>query len=176
MMLWFGLVSLLMSFAGWTSAYIVSSKRSDWMNDIQIPQAFIYSTLVILVSSVVLHMGYLQLKKGNSKNTTLLLWITLLLGITFIILQIQGFNAIINSGYHFTGPTSNITMSYIYVITGVHILHVIAGLIVLSVLIYNHFKQAYSPSKTLGFQLGLTFWHFLGLLWLYLILFFYFYR
>jgi cytochrome c oxidase subunit 3 len=77
-------------------------------------------------------------------------------------------------GYHFTGPTSNVTVSFIYLIAVVHIVHVIAGLIVLSVVIYNHFKEKYKPGQTLGLELGAVFWHFLGFLWLYLILFFYF--
>ncbi|WP_198151362.1 cytochrome c oxidase subunit 3, partial [Formosa algae] len=116
------------------------------------------------------------LLKGNRQATTILLLITLGLGIAFIFNQFAGFSAIIQDGYNFTGPTSNITMSYVYVIAVMHILHVIVGLICLIVVIYNHFKQKYSPAKMLGFELATTFWHFVDFLWLYLFLFLYFFK
>ncbi|HCY81063.1 MAG TPA: cytochrome oxidase subunit III, partial [Xanthomarina gelatinilytica] len=108
------------------------------------------------------------------QQTTVLLFVTLILGIVFIVCQFQGFQQIIDLGYNFTGPTSNVTMSYIYLIAVVHILHVVVGLISLLVVIYNHFKQKYQPTKMLGFELSATFWHFVDLLWLYLFLFLYF--
>ena len=80
----------------------------------------------------------------------------------------------INQGYYFAGAQSNVTTSFIYVLAFVHILHLIAGLIVLSVLIYKTYNNKYKDSN-LGFSLGVTFWHFLDLLWLYLFLFFYFF-
>ena len=99
-----------------------------------------------------------------------------MLGLAFIFTQFSGFNELIASGYNFTGPTSNITMSYIYVIAVVHILHVVAGLISLSVTIINHLQSPYSPSKILGFELAATFWHFIDILWLYLFFFLYFFN
>ena len=105
-----------------------------------------------------------------------LLIITFLLGIVFIYNQFLGFQQIIDKGYNFTGPTSNVTMSYIYLIAVVHILHVAAGLICLLVVIYNHFKQKYKTGEMLGFELASTFWHFVDLLWIYLFLFLYFFK
>ena len=99
-----------------------------------------------------------------------------MLGIGFIVSQLIGFNQIIDLGYNFTGPTSNITMSYIYVIAFAHIIHVVAGLICLLVVIYNHFKQKYNASKMLGLELAATFWHFIDILWIYLFFFLYFFR
>ena len=175
MMLWFGIVSLLMSFAGWTSAYIVSSSRPDWLSDIQLPQSFLYSTITIMISSVTFFIAKKLIEKGDRTLSIGLLCLTFLLGIIFINFQFSGFSEIMNEfGYHFTGETSNVTVSFIYLIAVVHIVHVIAGLIVLSVVIYNHFKEKYKPGQTLGLELGGVFWHFLGFLWLYLILFFYF--
>ncbi|QDO92939.1 heme-copper oxidase subunit III [Formosa sediminum] len=175
-MLWFGLISLIMTFAGWTSAFIVSSNRPDWLEDYQLPTAFLISTILILISSVTLYFAKKALKKGNRQATTLLLLVTLGLGIAFVFNQFSGFSAIIQDGYNFTGPTSNITMSYVYVIAVMHILHVLVGLICLLVVIYNHFKQKYSPVKMLGFELATTFWHFVDFLWLYLFLFLYFFK
>jgi cytochrome c oxidase subunit 3 len=176
MMLWFGIVSLLMGFAGWTSAYIVSSSREDWLKDFELPLAFFISTGVIIISSVTYHIAKKAVEKDKRKTATIWLLATLVLGITFILLQFLGFSQLIGQGYYFTGPTSSITMSYIFLIAVVHILHVVAGLISLLVVLYNHLQNKYSSTNMLGLELGLTFWHFLDLLWVYLILFFYFFR
>ena len=176
MMLWFGIASLIMSFAGWTSAYVVSSTREDWLQDFQLPNAFIVSTIFIIVSSLTFILAKNAIKKDNRSQTTLFLVATLLLGLFFIYNQFRGFQEIIDAGYNFTGPTSNVTMSYIYLIAVVHILHVVVAIISLLVVIYNHFKQKYSAQNLLGLELAATFWHFVDVLWLYLFLFLYFYK
>ena len=176
MMLWFGIISLIMSFAGLTSAFIVSSSREDWLTNFDLPDAFWVSTVVIVISSVTMFLAKKALKDGNRNLTTILLILTFLLGVVFIVNQFNGFNQIIASGFNFTGPTSNVTMSYVYIIAAVHIAHVVAGLIALLVVIYNHFKQKYNASNMLGFELASTFWHFVDVLWLYLFFFLYFFR
>lgn len=176
MMLWFGIVSLIMSFAGLTSAYVVSSSREDWLKDFQLPNAFAISTIVIIISSLTFIMAKKALVNNKRQTTTLWLLSTLVLGLIFIYNQFFGFNQIIESGYNFTGPTSNITMTFIFIIAFAHIVHVVVGLICLLIVIYNHFKQKYNAKKMLGFELAATFWHFIDFLWLYLFLFLYFFR
>ncbi len=175
MMLWFGIGSLIMGFAGWTSAYIVSSSREDWLNDFSLPSAFLYSTIIILLSSITYYLAQRSIKRDQHKEGTFLLLLTLVLGVSFIILQLIGFSQIIGQGYYFTGPTSNVTVSYIYIIAAVHILHVFVGLISVSVVLFNHIKGKYSSKEVLGLEMGATFWHFIDLLWVYLVLFFYFF-
>ena len=80
------------------------------------------------------------------------------------------------SGYNFTGPTSNVVISFIYILVALHLAHLFSGVIVLLVVIYNHYKQRYNNGQTLGLELGVMFWHFLDFLWVYLFLFFYFVR
>ncbi len=111
------------------------------------------------------------LKKSNRNLTTVLLLTTFGLGIAFVMSQYEGFHQIVASGYYFTGETSNVTMSFIYVIAFVHVLHVFAGLLSLLVVIYNHFKQKYTATNMLGMELSGTFWHFVDILWLFLFLF-----
>ena len=175
MMLWFGMISLVMGFAGWTSAFIVSSSREDWLQDFELPIPFIYSTVVLLLSSVTYFMAKISLKKSKRESATALLLITFGLGIAFIGLQFSGFSDMIAMGYYFTGPTSNVTLSYVFLIAFVHILHLVAGLISLLVVLVNQWRGKYSPDYYLGLSLGETFWHFLDLLWVYLVLFFYFF-
>jgi len=176
MMLWFGIISLIMSFAGWTSAFVVSSSRPDWLKDFQLPNAFIVSTIVIILSSFSFFLAKQALKNNKKQLTTIWLFVTLILGCVFIFNQFSGFQQIIDLGYNFTGPTSNVTMSYIYLIAVVHILHVVVGLICLIVVIYNHFRKKYNATSMLGFELASTFWHFIDILWIYLFLFLYFIR
>jgi len=176
MMLWFGIGSLIMSFAGLTSAVIVSSKRPDWLNEFQLPDAFIISTIIIIVSSITFILAKRALKSNFRQTTTLWLLITLALGIAFIISQFIGFGQIVQWGYNFTGPTSNVTMSFIYIIAVAHIAHVVAGIISLMSVIYNHLNKKYNASNMLGIELSATFWHFVDGLWLFLFLFLYFYR
>jgi len=176
MMLWFGIVSLLMGFAGWTSAYIVSSAREDWASDVSLPDAFYISTVLIIISSITYILAKTAVKKDDQKGATIWLLVTLGLGITFITFQFVGFSEMVAQGYYFTGPTSSIKMSYMFLIAMVHILHVVAGIITLSVVIYKQVKGRYSSQEYLGISLGATFWHFLDLLWVYLVLFMTFMR
>ena len=176
MMLWFGMVSIGMTFAGLTSAYVVSKSRPDWVKDLELPSAFLYSTVAIILSSITFHWAKTALKRGDRKQATILLLATLGLGMAFVAFQFTAYQQIIADGFYFTGPASSIAMSFIYIISFLHILHVIAGLIVLLVVIYNHFKEKYDAKNMLGFELGLQFWHFLDAVWVYLFLFFYFFR
>lgn len=171
MMLWFGIVSMIMSFAGWTSAYIVSRSREDWVSEVNLPQAFLYSTIVIVISSLCYMMAKKAIKESQHAKVKLWLWITLSLGVVFVALQFKGFSQLVANGYYFTGPTSSIKMSFVFLIAMVHIVHVVAGMISLLVVMFNQYKGKYSASNYLGLSLGATFWHFLDFLWIYLVLF-----
>ena len=176
MMLWFGIISMVMTFAGLTSAYVVSSKRPDWISDFELPETFGISTIVIVLSSITLFSAKYFLKVENRSLASITLLVTFVLGIIFVVLQIKGFEALIADGYYFTGETSTINSSYIYVLVMAHLVHLAAGIIVLTVIIYNHFRKRYKSGKMLGFTIGSTFWHFVDILWLFLFLFLSFYK
>ncbi|WP_299115802.1 cytochrome c oxidase subunit 3 [uncultured Winogradskyella sp.] len=179
MMLWFGIGSLIMSFAAWISAFIVSAKQrkdKDWLNNYELPDAFLISVGIILLSSLTFILAKRALKQNNRPMTTVLLLVTFVLGIVFIYNQFVGFGQMMAAGHYFTGESSNITMTYIFLLAAVHIGHVIAGLICVIVVIYNHFKQKYNANNMLGLELAANFWHFVDLLWLVLFLFLYFFR
>ena len=176
MMLWFGIISMAMTFAGLTSAYVVSKTRPDWLDEFELPTAFLWSTIVIILSSISLWFAKKSILSGNRKNASALLLGTLILAILFVVFQFYSFSEIVSNGYYFTGSESSITTSFIYVLVIVHLMHLAGGLIVLLVLIYNHFKQRYKPGQMLGFELGETFWHFVDFMWIYLILFLYFFK
>lgn len=175
MMLWFGMISMSMTFAGLTSAYVVSSSRSDWIEQIDLPFAFTISTFLLLLSSGTFYLALKNIKETLLKRAQTLLLITLVLALVFIYFQFQGFREIIEQGYYFTGAESSITTSYLYVLVLLHLAHLIAGIVIVLIVFYNSFKEKYSKANTLGFELAVTFWHFLDILWLYLFLFVSFY-
>lgn len=173
-MMWFAMVSMAMVFAGLTSAYVVSKTRKDWATDLVFPNAFVYSIFVIVASSITFYFVKKAIENNNRNLASALLLSTLALGILFVFLQFEGFSDIINQGYHFTGPTSNIISTFMFIIVVTHLAHIAGGLVVLLVVIYNHFKQKYKTGKTLGLELGAMYWHFVDFLWVYLFLFLYF--
>lgn len=174
-MLWVSMISMVMLFAGLTSAYVVSMKRGDWVT-FNLPNAFYISTVLIIISSITLFFSEKLLKQNKLKPSLLLLIITFLLGIGFIIYQYEGFNELKANGLYFTGTKSVVSSSFLIIITLVHVLHLMGGIITLFVVTFNHATKKYSPKDTLGFELGAIFWHFVDILWIYLFLFFYFIR
>lgn len=176
LLLWFAMMSMTMMFAGISSAFVVSKSREDWMKDFQLPSAFFFSTLAIILSSVTFHLAKKAIQKDNRSATTSFLWLTLGLGAAFVFFQFKGFGQLIEQNYYFTGPESNIATTFLYVIAVVHLAHLAGGIISLLVIIYNHFKQKYNSGQTLGIELGAMYWHFLDFLWICLFFFLYFFK
>lgn len=174
-MLWVSMVSMTMMFAGLTSAYVVSRKRSDWVS-FDLPNAFYISTVLIVLSSITFMLAKYFIKQNNRQLTSAFLLSTLFLGIGFVFFQFQGFNELLDLGLFFAGAQSTVKSSFIYGITIAHLAHVAAGIVVLLVVIFNHFNKKYSANDTLGLELGAIFWHFVDILWIYLFLFFFFIR
>ena len=183
MMLWFGMISITMTFAGLTSAFIVSSSRPDWLDSFILPNWFTISTISIVLSSVFFQFAKFRLDKYvrvslpeniniyiERNNVNILLVLTIITAVIFVVSQFLGFNEIISQGYYFTGPESSVTTSYVYILVFLHLAHLFAGMIVLTVVISKFNKQKYEKNK-LGFELALIFWHFLGVLWIYLFFF-----
>ena len=183
MMLWFGMISITMTFAGLTSAFIVSSSRPDWLDSFVLPNWFTISTVSIVFSSIFFQLAKFRLDKYvrvslpeniniyiERNNVNILLIMTILTAIVIVVSQFLGFNEIISQGYYFTGPESSVTTSYVYILVFLHLAHLFAGMIVLTVVISKFNKQKYERNK-LGFELALIFWHFLGALWIYLFFF-----
>jgi cytochrome c oxidase subunit 3 len=176
LLLLFAMISMTMMFAGLTSAFVVSKSRADWLKDFQLPSAFYFSTALIIGCSLTFYLAKKAIQKNNQTATTTFLLATLALGIGFVILQFVGFGQIVANGYYFTGAESSITTTFLYIVTVVHLVHLAGGLISLLIIIYNHFKQKYNSTQTLGIELGAMYWHFLDLLWVYLFLFLYFFK
>jgi len=172
-MLWVSMISMTMMFAGLTSAYVVSKNREDWVS-FDLPSSFYISTLLIILSSLTFFIATRLIKANNIARTSVFLVITLILGVGFVYYQFQGFKQLIDAGLYFTGKESNVSTSFLYVITISHMAHILAGLVVLATVLVQNIRKKYSSSNSLGLELGAIFWHFVDALWIYLFLFFYF--
>jgi cytochrome c oxidase subunit III len=176
LLLLFGMISMTMMFAGLTSAFIVSSKRADWAKNFQMPSAFFISLAAIIGCSITFYLAKKAIQKDNRQSTSIFLLSTLFLAIAFVFFQFQGFNQMVADGNYLTGPQSNITATFLYLVVLAHLAHLTGGIISLLIIIYNHFKQKYNSSQFLGIELGAMYWHFLDFLWIYLFLFLYFFK
>ena len=171
MMLWFGIASLIMSFGGLTSAFIASKTRVDWISDLALPTAFTTSLIIIILSSIFLYVSKFALKKNDFKKSVLFFFLAIVCAATFACLQFYGFSQLIASGNYFTGPTSNVTSSFVFLIAAFHLLHALAGLLCLVVVFIKLLNKKYQSDNMLGFELAVNFWHFVDVLWIYLFLF-----
>lgn len=172
--LWVAIASLVMMFTALTSAYIVRQAAGNWL-EFDIPNVFYWSTLTILVSSLTLHASYLAFKRQAKTAYQYLLVLTFLLGAAFLYLQYLGWHELSAIGVPLkTNPSGD----FVYAISGLHGLHILGGLGILLVSMLVAFLRPFkiTPVRKLRFELVLTYWHFVDLLWLYLIVFMSLYR
>ncbi|MEM9824733.1 MAG: cytochrome c oxidase subunit 3, partial [Bacteroidota bacterium] len=157
-------------FAAFTSAFIVRQSAGNWL-EFQMPAIFYYSAVIIVLSSVAIHGSYYAFLKGATKMYRGLMILSFVLGIAFILSQIEGWNTLEAMGIELTGNPSG---SFVYVISGLHIAHVLGGLaaIILALLHAFFLDHKVTPARKLRFEMTWTYWHFVGLLWIYLLTFF----
>lgn len=166
-LMWAVCVSIVMMFAGLTSAYIVKRNQANWIT-FNIPVIFYYSTAVIVISSITVLLARSYFMKREMRSYRLWLFITAVLGIVFVILQYTGFDQLWNSGVTLT---RNVSFSFLYIIVGLHALHVLGGAIGLIVMYLKSLSKRKINYNRLYIDLMNTYWHFVGLLWIYLLLF-----
>lgn len=178
-LLWIAQASMFMAFAGLMSGFFVSKgameEKGLWM-EFALPQAFLYSTITLIVSSALLVAARKSIAENNQTAFKVLMGSVLALSFTFVYFQWASWQDLIEREIYFTGPTSNVSGSWIYALTILHIIHVFGGIIALSVTFGKALLEKYHAGEKLGFELTATYWHFLGLLWLILYVFLIFVR
>ena len=167
--LWVAIASILMMFAGLTSAFIVKSNMTGW-KDIGMPKVFWYSTAAIIISSLTVQMALRSFKEREMRQYRLLMGVTLLLGVLFVILQVTGFRSLWENGIKFTGSAGS--GQFLYVIFGLHALHVVGGIIALLVMVLKAFFGKVKLYSSVPVEVMSTYWHFVDILWIYLLIFF----
>ena len=168
--LWAGLGSIVMMFAGLTSAYIVKKSQASWL-EFELPNVFIISTVVILISSFTIQMAAKKFKEQNENQYRGFLSVTAILGVVFMVLQLQGFMALQDNSIALIGPRSNSAASFLFVITVLHLIHVFGGIIALIWISFRSFSNKNSMKNDLPVKLISSYWHFVDILWVYLFVF-----
>lgn len=165
--MWLFIVSIIMLFGALTSAYIVRQAEGNWYV-FDLPDLFFYSTIVILASSLSMHWAYIMAQKDDFGKLKIAVVITFILGIAFLGMQWMAWVELVNVNVYFVGNPSG---SFVYVISGLHAVHIISALIVLLVLFYSVFRLKVHSKNMLRIELCATYWHFLDVLWVYLFVF-----
>lgn len=174
-LIWIGIVGIVMFFAGLTSAYVVRQAQGDWLY-FDVPQIFYASTGVLIISSLTMWLAQRAGRQGNMNNAATFLIATLVLGSTFTYMQFIGWGELVENGIYLTGRESNASGSFLYILSGLHLAHLAGGLIALIFTTIKALLKKYSVENHVGIDVCGIYWHFLDILWIYLILFLVFIR
>lgn len=166
--LWVGIASIIMTFAGLTSAFIVKKHAPGWSTT-EVPVIFLYSTIIILASSVTVHLSLKAFKERNMLRYRSLITVTALLGLLFIVCQVIGFSQLWNTGITLEGSGA---AQFLYIIFGLHALHVLGGAIALFVIFFRAYSSKVRRYNVVPVEVVSTYWHFVDALWIYLYIFF----
>ena len=170
--MWIFIGSVVMLFASLTSAYIVRQAEGNWVY-FDLPVVFTISTVVILASSITMQLAYWSAKKDNLSQVKLLVTATTILGVAFLVLQFFGWKELVANSIYLVGNPSG---SFLYVITGLHGLHLISAVLFLLLVFVSATRFKVHSKNLLQIEMCTTYWHFLGGLWLYLFVFLLLYR
>ena len=170
--MWLFLSTVVMVFASLTSAYIVRRAEGDWKN-FDLPSLFYWTSLIIVVSSITIQVGFIRAKKGDVGMLRSLLAVTFICGLLFLLGQVYAWGQLVEASIFLVGNPSE---SFVYVLSGLHGLHIVSALIFLLVVWLGAGKRSDRSINLIQLELCVTYWHFLGGLWLYLFVFLTVYR
>jgi cytochrome c oxidase subunit 3 len=168
--LWIGIGSIIMMFAGLTSAFVVRQAQGNWVH-YKLPQIFWISTLVIIFSSVTMHLGLRFFKQHKAQAYRIMIWITAVLGVVFVYTQYEGFKQLYEMGIRLQGNPSG---SFLFIIAGLHGVHVLGGVLAIFTLLFSAYRKRVKNYNSVPTELVVTYWHFVDVLWVYLFIFFMF--
>jgi len=169
-LMWLFVITSFMIFAALTSGFIVYT-AGDPSRGIKmiLPNVFKWSSAAILLSSVTMHLAYKSAKELQFGKQRLFLILTVLLGVLFFALQLRSWQIFVENGVYFVNP--NASQSFLYVLTGVHLFHILAGLIMLLTAFFGSLKNIPQVRNMFRMEISSIFWHFLDILWIYLYVF-----
>lgn len=169
--MWLFIATVVMLFAALTSAYIVRQAEGNWLL-FDLPSLFYVNTAVIIVSSLTMQWAYWSAKRDQLEKTKLAISITSVLGIAFLIGQIMAWGQMVDQNIYFVGDRgSAVSGSFVYVLSGLHGAHIISGVVFLLIVLLSTLRYKVHSRNMTQMEMCTTYWHFLGGLWLYLLLF-----
>ncbi len=169
--LWVAMGSIVMMFAALTSAYIVKKNQGNWLA-FDLPKIFWFSSVVILTSSLTIHLAIKAFKAREMGRYRTLITTTAALGVLFIVLQYLGFRDLEGHNIALVGLKSNSSASFLFVITGLHMLHVLGGVVALLVIFARAFRTHIKSYNSVPVEIVGIYWHFVDALWIYLFIFY----
>ena len=166
--LWLFIVSIVMLFAALTSAYIVKQSDGNWLS-FELPGIFAITTVIIAISSLTMHLAYLAAKKDLLERVKWMLLATVILGLIFLVGQYISWSELVENNVYFVSNYAS--GSFIYVFTGLHALHLVSGIIFLLITFISSVRMKVHSKRLVQLEMCMTYWHFLGGLWVYLYIF-----
>ncbi len=168
--MWLFIFTSFMLFMAFSSGFIVyvGGSKKHALN-IALPKAFIFSTAVIILSSITMFIASRSAKQSRFVKQRLYLLITMLLGVLFLGIQVYGWSVLVRMGAYLVNP--NASLSFIYVFTGVHLAHIIAGLLLLANTLWVSYNQQSQARILFKMEMAAIFWHFVDIIWIYLYVF-----
>jgi cytochrome c oxidase subunit 3 len=166
---WLFIVSSTIMFGGWTSYYIVFAASKGKGHGLVLPDAFIYSTAILLVSSVALFLASRAFRNQQLQSQKTFLWLTMLLGVIFGVLQFQAWTSLYQSGAVLVN--NNAAISMIYIVSAVHLLHIFVGLCFILSCLLGTYGKVSTDKLQYRMEIASIFWHFIDILWIYLYVF-----
>jgi len=167
--IWLFVVSSTIMFAGWTSYYIVFAASKSKGHGLVLPDMFLYSTAVLLISSICLFLAARALRNGQVSTQKTFLWATLLLGLVFGYLQVEAWVSLYQTGAFLVN--NNAAISLIYIVSGIHLLHILAGLLLILSTLLGAYGKISIERLQFRMEVSSIFWHFIDILWIYLYVF-----
>lgn len=167
--IWLFVVSSTIMFAGWTSYYIVFAASKSKGHGLVLPDMFLYSTAVLLISSICLFLAARAFRNGQLNTQKTFLWATLLLGVVFAYLQVEAWVSLYSSGAFLVN--NNAAISLIYIVSGIHLLHIFAGLLLILSTLLGAYGKISTERLQFRMEVSSIFWHFIDILWIYLYVF-----
>jgi cytochrome c oxidase subunit 3 len=166
---WLFVVSSTIMFGGWTSYYIVFSASKGKGHGLVLPEVFTYSSVVLVASSLALFLAGRAFKNGNLSLQKLFLWITMGLGVVFGYLQFSAWSSLFQTGAALVN--NNAAISMIYIVSGFHLLHILAGICFITACLWGAYSNATLSTRKYQMEATSIFWHFIDILWIYLYVF-----
>lgn len=167
--LYISLASVFMMFSALISAYVVRQAAGNWL-EFPLPLEFYISTGIIVLCSIFLHFARRSFIQSKIITYKILLSLAFVLGISFLIVQYQGWLSMTENGIMLDGNPSG---SFVYVMSGLHAAHVLGGIfaLILAIMQAWAFGEHRTEKRMVRLNLTVRYWHFVDILWLYLLLF-----
>ncbi|WP_370630580.1 heme-copper oxidase subunit III [Mucilaginibacter sp. 21P] len=168
--MWVFIFTSFMFFAALTSGFIVYAGGGKHGLNFKMPPIFLYSTIIIAASSITMFMASQAAKRLQFAKQRLYLWLTIGLGTAFLVVQVYAWLILLPSmGVYFSNP--NASQSFVYVFIWMHLLHILAGLLLLINTLIRSYRNVAQVKNLFSMQMSSIFWHFVDIIWIYLYVF-----